>query len=75
MLSEPAKISMTHPPVARETQASALPKPRKTFAPSKAVKVAGLAVAGTFVVALILGWVAFLLWLAAEVVIAVVHWL
>ena len=42
---------------------------------SKASKVAGLILGGTSVVALMIGWIAFLLWLVAEVVIAIVHWL
>ena len=42
---------------------------------SKAAKVAGLILVGTSVVALLIGWTAFLLWLAAEIVITVVHWL
>ena len=42
---------------------------------SKAAKVAGLILGGTSVVALMIGWIAFLLWLAAEIVITVVHWL
>lgn len=42
---------------------------------SKAIKVAGLVLAGTTLAALLIGWVAFLLWLVGEAVIAVVHWL
>ncbi len=42
---------------------------------SHAAKVAGLILGGTFIVALVIGWVAFLLWLAAEIVVAFVHWL
>ena len=42
---------------------------------SKAAKVAGLILGGISVVALLVGWIAFLLWLAAEIVITVVHWL
>ncbi|MGI4765046.1 MAG: hypothetical protein ACRYGP_08270 [Janthinobacterium lividum] len=42
---------------------------------SKAAKVMGLILGGTVVAALLLGWVAFLLWLGAEAVITVVHWL
>lgn len=39
----------------------------------KALKVAGLILVGTVVAALLMGWLAFLLWLGAEAVIAVVH--
>ncbi len=42
---------------------------------SKAAKVAGLILVGTVVAALLMGWVAFLLWLGAEIVITIVHWL
>ncbi len=42
---------------------------------SKAAKVMGLILGGTVVAALLMGWVAFLLWLGAEAVITVVHWL
>ena len=42
---------------------------------AKAVKATGLVLGGTFVAALTIGWVAFLLWLIAEGVITVVHWL
>ena len=41
----------------------------------KTLKTAGLVLGGTFVAALVLSWTAFLLWLAAEIAIAVVHWL
>ena len=40
----------------------------------KALKVAGLTLSGTVVAALLIGWVAFLLWLGAEAVIIVAHW-
>lgn len=42
---------------------------------AKAGKLAGLALAGTSVVALMIGWVSFLLWLFAEIVMSIVHWL
>ncbi len=42
---------------------------------SKAAKVAGLILGGTVVAVLMIGWVAFLLWLGAETVITIVHWL
>ncbi len=42
---------------------------------SKAARMMVLVLGGTSVVALIIGWMAFLLWLAAEIVITVVHWL
>ena len=42
---------------------------------SKAAKVGGLILGGTFVLALVIGWIAFLLWLAAEIVITIAHWL
>lgn len=41
----------------------------------RALKVAGLTLGGTVVAALLMGWVAFLLWLAAEAVSDVIHWL
>lgn len=51
--------------------ASSRPKGRL----SKAAKMAGLILGGTIAAALIIGWSAFLLWLAAKIVIAVAHWL
>ena len=41
----------------------------------RALKVAGLTLGGTVVAALLIGWAAFLLWVAAEAVITVVFWL
>lgn len=41
----------------------------------KTAMSAGLVLGGTSVVALVLGWTAFLLWLVAEVVITIVRWL
>ena len=41
----------------------------------KFLKLAGLILGGTVVAALLMGWVAFLLWLGAEAVMAVVQWL
>ena len=41
----------------------------------KLARAAGLIVGGTSVAALLLGWTAFLLWLAAEIVIAIARWL
>ena len=42
---------------------------------SKAVRYGALVLAGTAVAALVIGWAAFLIWLAAETVMGVVHWL
>lgn len=41
----------------------------------KSLKTAGLILGGTFVASLMIGWIAFLLWLMAEGVIAIVSWL
>ena len=41
----------------------------------KALKTAGLILGGTVLASLTIGWAAFLLWLAAEIVMVVVHWL
>lgn len=41
----------------------------------KLAKAVGLILGGTSIVALLIGWTAFLLWLAAEIVVALVHWL
>ena len=49
--------------------------PRVNRALPRALKVAVLTLGGTLVAALLIGWVAFLLWLVAEAVSAVVHWL
>ena len=42
---------------------------------SMAARSVGLVLGGTTIAALLIGWVALLLWLAAEAVITVVHWL
>ena len=42
---------------------------------SKTFRRVGLVLAGTALAAILIGWVAFLLWLTAEAVITVVHWL
>ena len=42
---------------------------------SKIAKTAGLILAGTFIAGLTIAWATFLMWLAAEAVITVVHWL
>lgn len=49
--------------------------PRRNLSLLKALKVAALALSGTITAALLIGWAAFLLWLATEAVIAIVHWL
>ena len=41
----------------------------------KLVRAVGLILGGTSVMALVIGWTAFLLWLTAEIVVAFVHWL
>ena len=41
----------------------------------KAAKVVGLILGGTSVIAFLIGWTAFLLWMTAQIVIAFVHWL
>ena len=40
----------------------------------KLTKAIGLILGGTSVAALLLGWTAFLLWLAAQIVVAFVRW-
>ncbi len=42
---------------------------------TRAVRVVGLVLSGTTMAALLIGWVALLLWLAGEAVITVAHWL
>ena len=42
---------------------------------SKAAKMVGLILTGTIAAALIIGWVALLIWFAGEAVVNVVHWL
>lgn len=41
----------------------------------KPLRIAGLILGGTVLASLTIGWVAFLLWLAAQIMIAIVHWL
>ena len=41
----------------------------------KPVKIAGLILGGTLTASLMVSWIAFLLWLIAEGVIAMVNWL
>lgn len=41
---------------------------------SKVLRVVGLVLAGTVLAALLVGWAAFLFWLAAEAAITLVHW-
>ena len=41
----------------------------------RVVRIAGLVLAGTALASLMIGWAALLLWLGAEAVITVVHWI
>lgn len=41
----------------------------------RAAKLVGSILGGTLVIAFLIGWTAFLLWMTAQIVVAFVHWL